>query len=571
MSRTNDLTTAIDDYRRLHLIPLTLELSWDPTSCTKRARNWCCSKYADIVSEATWAKHENDVRNVAFRDSISLCCGREGRNNIVVVDVDFPKAKDDSDTVDGMKLWLSKIEQNGEPMTWKAKTQSGGWHYYFDAETPGLKRKTDTTKLAIDGKKTTIDYRGNGIIFAPPSSFERDGEINSYEWITAPWEIELAQMPPWLIDVMNAGVGEPPPDKVARPISARLHTETEGTLLSENDCTSSIVQHTKGLLRSKCKDRTSRYTGTKFCNGEAIMKFRVAGSRKCVNQKKHVSNNFGVISDGVLLMYRCLSSECLQAPRSFLGICHWPELLTRKHRFDFFVFEKAARIIARFHAEECTDPKQIRKHFDQLIRLAFETMNHYFCVIDGSSKTMFIETMNNKEETATPSKSIYRTRNEFIDRCESFNLTMGKNVENLGKLWCKSSRRKTHQRIVFKPSSGAQPCSTASDEYNLFHGFLLACKPLSPVDHDATDPLLQHMYEVLANKESNVNDYILNWLAHIIQKPEKKIGTALVFRSSQGAGKSLVTKFVEKQFIGASHYLYCNDMDKVIGKFNNFS
>jgi hypothetical protein len=132
------------------------------------------------------------------------------------------------------------------------------------------------------------------------------------------------------------------------------------------------------------------------------MKFRVAGSRKCVNQKKHVSNNFGVINDGVLFMYRCLSSECVQTPRSFLGICHWPELLTKKHRFDFFVFEKAARIIARFHAEECTDPKQIRKDFDQLICLAFETMNHYFCVIDGSSKTMFIETVYNKEETATP-------------------------------------------------------------------------------------------------------------------------------------------------------------------------
>jgi hypothetical protein len=68
-----------------------------------------------------------------------------------------------------------------------------------------------------------------------------------------------------------------------------------------------------------------------------------------------------------------------------------------------------------------------------------------------------------------------------------------------------------------------------------------------------------------------VNDYILNWLAHIIQKPEKKIGTALVFRSSQGAGKSLVTDFVGKQVIGALHYLYCNDMDKVIGKFNGLS
>jgi hypothetical protein len=92
-------------------------------------------------------------------------------------------------------------------MTWKAKTQSGGWHYYFDAVTTGLKRNTDTTKLVIDGKKTTIDYRGNGIIFAPPSSFKRNGEINSHEWITAPWEIELAQMPPWLINVMNDGIG----------------------------------------------------------------------------------------------------------------------------------------------------------------------------------------------------------------------------------------------------------------------------------------------------------------------------------------------------------------------------
>lgn len=96
----------------------------------------------------------------------------------------------------------------------------------------------------------------------------------------------------------------------------------------------------------------------------------------------------------------------------------------------------------------------------------------------------------------------------------------------------------THPKYTQRPShEKGDPHSSLP--IHLFHGFPLACKPRLPVDHDAIDPLLQHIHKVLASKESNVNDYILNWLAHIIQNPEKKIGTALVFRSSQGAASDI--------------------------------
>jgi hypothetical protein len=346
--------------------------------------------------------------------------------------------------------------------------------------------------------------------------------------------------------------------------------QTITTELSSQQATSSIeaekaIQVATQLLRSRCNDQTSFYRGIKLRDGEAILKFRVKESRICPYGEEHTRNSFGIVCDGICMEYRCLSSGCKERPRVLLGLHHWLSHLISKSRFDLRPIQEAERIILR--AKSTMDKVQYQQICQELTQIAIKTMNHYFCVLDGSSKVLFIESIFVERGTTwVPNDSILRTRAEFLERSESFNLDSHK-IGNLGKVWCKSSARKTLNKVVFETNSRL----VSPDKYNMFYGFPFAYDADQPVDMIQIDLLLKHINEVLADNDPAVAEYILNWLAHLVQKPYKKIGTALVFRSDQGAGKSIVTDFVGKRVIGSRYYLYCNDMEKVTGKFNGIA
>jgi hypothetical protein len=167
---TTNLIECIDSYRSLHLLPLTLNLAWDEDTKKKVATNFACP-YATISDEASWKKHEPKIRDCSNKNAIALCCGRAGPNGIVMVDIDFSKVAKSKAVINGMHVWRRLTEEHGEPLTWKAKTQSGGLHYYFRADLPGLQRTGDATKLRVASLQTTIDYRGKGICFLQPAYF----------------------------------------------------------------------------------------------------------------------------------------------------------------------------------------------------------------------------------------------------------------------------------------------------------------------------------------------------------------------------------------------------------------
>ena len=53
----------------------------------------------------------------------------------------------------------------------------------------------------------------------------------------------------------------------------------------------------------------------------------------------------------------------------------------------------------------------------------------------------------------------------------------------------------------------------------------------------------------ICNYQDNVTEYIINWLAHIIQNPTRKTETAIVFYSYlEGIGKNAFTDIVTKLF-----------------------
>jgi hypothetical protein len=62
--------------------------------------------------------------------------------------------------------------------------------------------------------------------------------------------------------------------------------------------------------------------------------------------------------------------------------------------------------------------------------------------------------------------------------------------------------------------------------------------------------------------------YVMSWFASMIQRPEIKVGTAILLKSRPGRGKNIVVDFIGEKLLGRQLYAYCNDIEQVIGRFN---
>jgi len=101
--------------------------------------------------------------------------------------------------------------------------------------------------------------------------------------------------------------------------------------------------------------------------------------------------------------------------------------------------------------------------------------------------------------------------------------------------------------------------------FNYFRGY--DYKQLDEVKEEVIQPFLNHIHDVIANKNEEIYKYILVWIASILQKPNFKTGVALVILGNQGTGKNVFTNVICKLMAR-----YANEnvtsIESVVGKFN---
>lgn len=136
--------------------------------------------------------------------NIGIACGLCDPQ-LVVIDVDGDN---------GAGTMHDLVEEHDVfPATWSVITRKGS-HLYFRA--PPAVRIKNSQSLIGQG----IDVRGpGGYVVAPPSI--RNGK-QAYTWEPghAPWEVALADLPDWLLDLLIAGNREPedlPPPAEPKP------------------------------------------------------------------------------------------------------------------------------------------------------------------------------------------------------------------------------------------------------------------------------------------------------------------------------------------------------------------
>ena len=127
---------------------------------------------------------------------------------------------------------------------------------------------------------------------------------------------------------------------------------------------------------------------------------------------------------------------------------------------------------------------------------------------------------------------------------------------NPGKAWLQwPGKNRKLGGITFQPDSEKCP----NNVLNLWSGF-----NVEPVMGDPV-PFLGHLFSVICAKDENAYNYLIGWLAHMVQKPAEKPSVAVFMRSTQGTGKDTMVKALAAML--GRHAITLNGQRQATGRF----
>ena len=130
--------------------------------------------------------------------------------------------------------------------------------------------------------------------------------------------------------------------------------------------------------------------------------------------------------------------------------------------------------------------------------------------------------------------------------------------------WLKQIDRRDFNHFQFNPYT----LESSENCYNTWKGYKIL--DTEKFDEKNIEPILYHIKDVMANGDNVVYEYLLNYFAHLLQKPYQRTCVCLCFKSIEGTGKTLFLDIIRK-IMGEDLYTTTNEMERVLGRFNDLS
>lgn len=128
------------------------------------------------------------------------------------------------------------------------------------------------------------------------------------------------------------------------------------------------------------------------------------------------------------------------------------------------------------------------------------------------------------------------------------------NMVPLGKWWLENEHRREYDRIVFLPGGDESGC------YNLWKGF-----SVQPRKADCS-LFLKHVEDNLCSGNESYYEFVLDWMARLIQQPDRPGESAIVLQGRQGTGKTFFAEQLGHLF--GPHFMAVSDPKHLVGSFN---
>ena len=125
--------------------------------------------------------------------------------------------------------------------------------------------------------------------------------------------------------------------------------------------------------------------------------------------------------------------------------------------------------------------------------------------------------------------------------------------------WEKDKTMKTFYTYNYYPNDLLCPANIK----NLWKPFPILKVPLDP--NASTKKITDFITTLLGD----CAEYVLNWLAHVVQRPERKTEVCILLYGSQGCGKSTIGEYILRKIIGFDKMHVTSKTDKIFGRFVN--
>ena len=116
------------------------------------------------------------------------------------------------------------------------------------------------------------------------------------------------------------------------------------------------------------------------------------------------------------------------------------------------------------------------------------------------------------------------------------------------------------------------PTCSLPNVFNLWKPFKAQLLPAVPdADINAlVKPMIQHIFEVITNEDMLQTDFVLDFLAHILQHPERKTQVAISLFGAQGCGKGILFDHFREEVLGPySSFQTANPEHTLLAKHSN--
>lgn len=535
--------------------------------------------------------------------NFGIVCGRG--SGIFVVDIDNPKEGE----IDS-KVWLKakyeeELAKNPSARhycnTLMQKTGSGGLHLIYQYEPIFDHFKSNARKFTEDGKVISMDVRSNGgqIVFSP--SVHPNGNLyqvicySTPDTTTAAKHVTLRPqlMPDWLLRLMVGFICTPtvPAPKVIvtkktitqpkmddKPVvekETKLYPyeflEIRLNLLkldrfNDYDTWKDLLILMSNLaneceepdrIRELCTEISQKSEGYDE-DSEAIIDctFRVKKKEKTIT----IGTLYHWLKEDLsdeeykkVAPKRDMKEFSFYTGRKAMNYKDWTVKQDKDDIFDFL--RQCFHYVTNTRGKSCvvlTD-KYRNSYFDQI-----ETRNEILDYQEAFRKLSEVVILNYKE-TMTKDGEIILKPGSLLDVFND-HLKVAEAYKNL--TFCPyNALTKNHHEVRAKVDE---------DDFNLFAGFPIDYDPNFIVNMEKL-ALVFKQIKCFSGGNDEMYEYLLNWMAQLVQKPHRKTEVCIVMISEQGTGKSSFFHWLGNCIMGESHYLNISDINSLTGTFNSSS
>ena len=138
-----------------------------------------------------------------------------------------------------------------------------------------------------------------------------------------------------------------------------------------------------------------------------------------------------------------------------------------------------------------------------------------------------------------------------------------KNVLTKDTIFVESWNTDQNQKTFYSYNYFPDPSLCPINIYNLWKPFPILKTTLDP------NAITSNIYHFINTILGDCAEYVLNWLAHIVQKPSRKTEVCILLYGAQGCGKSTIGEYLLRKIIGLDKMIITSKADKMFGKFVN--